>query len=111
MLKVGGQGRAGVVPGKNLQTASEHQVVNYILSTNHKAQRFSIKILSFIHPNPEGAELKRKMFAETETRVASIPPCSEWMLDRLIFSPGCLNSSYLKVSFNFFHGCWGGGGL
>lgn len=25
------------------------------------------------------------------------------MLDRLIFSPGCLSSSDLKISFNFFH--------
>ena len=35
---------------------------------------FSVKILSFIRPYSAGAEPKRKTFAETETRVTSIPP-------------------------------------
>lgn len=67
-----------------------------------KCKAFSIKTLAFVDLYSEGAEPKRKMFAETETRVISIPPSSEWMLDRLIFSPGCLNSSDLKVSLTSF---------
>ena len=69
-----------------------------------QCKAFSIKTLSFVDLYSEGAEPKRKMFAETETRVISIPPSSEWMLDRLIFSPGCLNSSDLKVSLTSFTG-------
>ena len=50
------------------------------------------------------------MFAETETGVAEVASGSEWMLDRPILAPGCLNASE-KVFHNFFHlGVGGGGG-
>lgn len=105
-----GAGQGWGVPQKNPKTAGVWQVTNYMLSTNHAAKGFPIKILSFACPYSEGEEPKRKMFAETETRVTWIPPNSEWMLDRLIFSPGCLNSSDLKVSLTSFTGGGGGGG-
>lgn len=96
--------RAGLgVPERNLQTAGVHQVTDYDYQQIVRCKGFLSRLHSSSVLILKGAEPQRKMFAETETQVTSIPPCSEQMLDRLIFSPGCLSSSDLKISFNFFH--------
>lgn len=76
------------------------------ISTSHEAQWLSIKVLAFVRPYFEGAEPKRKMAAERNTSGFRLLSVQNGCLLQ-ISSAGCLNSSHLKVSFNFLR--WGGG--